>query len=175
MWTALFAATNLLALAAWTILIFLPRRPAAMAAVLYLGVGLLSLGYAVLLILLVTGVVAGGVDPAALDEFSLKAIRSVFASDAAMVLGWMHYLAFDLFVGLWIARDADAKRFSRLAQAAAPVSVRTIFSGAPRPRRATAPRSQRSCTTNFRQAARCWRSRAARANMRCSLPTGSPT
>jgi hypothetical protein len=37
-------------------------------------------------------------------------------SDGGMVLGWTHYLAFDLFVGLWIARDADAKGFSRLAQ-----------------------------------------------------------
>ncbi|WP_338445307.1 ABA4-like family protein [Pelagerythrobacter marensis] len=127
MWTALFAATNLIALAAWTILVVLPRRPAAMAAVLYLGVGLLSLGYAVLLALLLTGVVAGGVDPTGLDEFSLKAMRSAFASDAAMVLGWMHYLAFDLFVGLWIARDADAKRFSRLAQA--PVLLATFLFG----------------------------------------------
>ncbi|HKH28513.1 MAG TPA: abscisic acid-deficient protein Aba4 family protein [Sphingomicrobium sp.] len=25
-------------------------------------------------------------------------------------------MAFDLFVGLWVARDADAKGFSRLAQ-----------------------------------------------------------
>ncbi|MCZ8170432.1 MAG: DUF4281 domain-containing protein, partial [Brevundimonas sp.] len=27
-----------------------------------------------------------------------------------------HYLAFDLFVGLWIARDADAKGFGRVIQ-----------------------------------------------------------
>ena len=34
-----------------------------------------------------------------------------------MVIGWIHYLAFDLFIGLWIARDADAKQFSRILQA----------------------------------------------------------
>ena len=52
MWTALFAAANLLALAGWIMLIFLPRRPVALAAVLYLGTGLLSAVYAVLLVLL---------------------------------------------------------------------------------------------------------------------------
>jgi len=32
------------------------------------------------------------------------------------VLGWTHYLAFDLFIGQWIARDADNKGFNRLVQ-----------------------------------------------------------
>jgi hypothetical protein len=40
----------------------------------------------------------------------------LFMSDGGIVLGWTHYLAFDLFVGLWISRDADAKGFSRLTQ-----------------------------------------------------------
>jgi len=69
----------------------------------------------------------GGPDLAALDGWSLQSIRALFASDAALVLGWIHYLAFDLFVGLWIARDADAKRFSRLAQA--PVLAATFLAG----------------------------------------------
>ena len=38
-----------------------------------------------------------------------------FVSIVAMI-GWTHYLAFDLFTGLWIARDADAKGFSRIVQ-----------------------------------------------------------
>ncbi|MEC9067699.1 MAG: abscisic acid-deficient protein Aba4 family protein [Pseudomonadota bacterium] len=127
MWTALFAAANLLALAGWIMLIFLPRRPVALAAVLYLGTGLLSAVYALLLVLLATGLAGGGPDLAALDGWSLQSIRALFASDAALVLGWIHYLAFDLFVGLWIARDADAKRFSRLAQA--PVLAATFLAG----------------------------------------------
>ncbi|MEO0908688.1 MAG: abscisic acid-deficient protein Aba4 family protein, partial [Pseudomonadota bacterium] len=36
-----------------------------------------------------------------------------------------HYLAFDLFVGLWIARDADAKSISRLVQA--PILLATLM------------------------------------------------
>ena len=40
----------------------------------------------------------------------------MFTSDGGIVIGWTHYLAFDLFVGLWIAKDADHKGFSRLVQ-----------------------------------------------------------
>ena len=48
-------------------------------------------------------------------------------SDGGIVLGWTHYLAFDLFVGLWIARDADAKGFSRLVQL--PILFFTLMAG----------------------------------------------
>jgi hypothetical protein len=44
-----------------------------------------------------------------------------------VVLGWTHYLAFDLFIGQWIAKDADHKGFSRIAQA--PVLLLTLFAG----------------------------------------------
>ncbi len=129
MWPAIFGATNLIALAAWAVLLLLPRRPLAMASVLYLGVALLCLVYTVLLVLLVAGVA----DPlhdagaAASADLSLAGIRALFRSDGAIVLGWTHYLAFDLFVGLWIARDADAKGFSRVAQA--PVLLATFLVG----------------------------------------------
>lgn len=36
---------------------------------------------------------------------SIAAIRALFASDSALVAGWLHYLAFDLFVGSWIVAD----------------------------------------------------------------------
>ena len=41
---------------------------------------------------------------------SIGALRRLFSSDAALAAGWLHYLAFDLFVGTWITReglDAD--------------------------------------------------------------------
>ena len=56
MWDTVFNIANLLALAMWAILILLPRRPFAMALVLYCGVGLLCLTYVVLLVGLVSGV-----------------------------------------------------------------------------------------------------------------------
>lgn len=35
---------------------------------------------------------------------SIGQVRALFADDAALTAGWLHYLAFDLFVGTWIAR-----------------------------------------------------------------------
>jgi hypothetical protein len=39
---------------------------------------------------------------------SLAGVRALFANDAALTAGWLHYLAFDLFVGTWIARQGKA-------------------------------------------------------------------
>lgn len=35
---------------------------------------------------------------------SIAEVRALFADDNALAAGWLHYLAFDLFVGTWIAR-----------------------------------------------------------------------
>ncbi|MFM5953845.1 MAG: abscisic acid-deficient protein Aba4 family protein [Novosphingobium sp.] len=118
MWSVLFSFTNLLAVAAWIVLAFLPRTPLARTAVLYLGVALLCLTYAVCFALFATGAVDPGVQPGAgpAGFGSIEAVRGLFMRDAGVVIGWTHYLAFDLFTGLWISRDADAKGFSRLVQ-----------------------------------------------------------
>ena len=131
MWDTLFGLTNAIALAAWVILILLPRKPALMAAVLYLGVGLLCLAYAAMFVALFAGLAdpvraAGSAEPD-LADYTVSGIRALFQSDGGIVMGWTHYLAFDLFVGLWIARDADDKGFSRLVQA--PVLLATFMAG----------------------------------------------
>lgn len=126
-WDAIFGAANMLALIAWACLILLPRWPALLSAVLYLGVALLSLLYAVLLVSLM----AGWVDPGGSMEggnfSSIEGVQALFAAKGGLTLGWVHYLAFDLFVGIWIARDADAKGFSRILQA--PILLATFLAG----------------------------------------------
>lgn len=125
-WAAVFSAVNLLALIAWAALVLLPRWPALLSGVLYLGVGVLCLVYAIGLI----GVVSGGIpNPGAsgADFTTIAGIRAIFATDAGVTIGWTHYLAFDLFVGLWIARDADAKHISRFIQA--PILLSTFMAG----------------------------------------------
>jgi hypothetical protein len=101
-------------------LAFLPRRPAVHSLILYMGVGILCLAYAAMFVALFGGLadpvrVAGAAEPD-LTDYSIAGLRALFMSDGGIVLGWTHYLAFDLFVGLWISRDADAKGFSRLVQ-----------------------------------------------------------
>ena len=130
-WPALFTFTNVIAFAGWAMLAFLPRGPKVMALVLYMGVGLLCLTYAAIII----GVHSGWWDPARLPgappanilDYNVAGLRVLFMSDAGIVLGWTHYLAFDLFVGQWIARDADNKCFSRLIQI--PVLFLTLMAG----------------------------------------------
>jgi uncharacterized protein YhhL (DUF1145 family) len=132
LWQSLFSFTNLVALIAWTLLILGPRRPLAYSAILYAGVGLLCLIYAVLLVLLVgklvdPGVTAGAAAPFDYSDYTIGGLRKLFMTDAGIVVGWTHYLAFDLFVGLWISRDADNKGFSRLIQA--PILLLTFLAG----------------------------------------------
>ncbi|WP_017670422.1 ABA4-like family protein [Blastomonas sp. AAP53] len=105
MWEQIFGAANLLAMIAWAVLILAPRRESVMRALFFGPVLLLALGYATGLTLVMTGVVPtdGGA-----DFSTIAGVRSIFASDPGVTIGWVHYLTFDLFVGLWIARNADA-------------------------------------------------------------------
>ncbi|MFN9377206.1 MAG: ABA4-like family protein [Novosphingobium sp.] len=120
MWQAMFSFTNAVVVIAWLILLFLPRKPLAMPAVLDLGVGRRCLCYAVMF----AALLSGGVDPGQVpgsqpyvaSDYSIEGLRRLFMSDGGLVIGWTHYLAFDLFTGLWIARDADNKGFGRAVQ-----------------------------------------------------------
>lgn len=127
MWDFIFNASNGLALLAWIILILFPRKPLALSAIMYCGVGLLCLVYTVAMVSLVAGWVDPGGAGGGFDFSSIEGVRGVFGSDGGVTIGWVHYLAFDLFVGLWIARDADAKEFSRILQA--PILLATFLAG----------------------------------------------
>jgi hypothetical protein len=131
MWDSLFSFTNIWALIGWAALLFLPRVPAVISTVMYAGVALLCLVYLVCF----AALLSGSVDPGAVQSataakaslMTIDGIRALFATDAGIVIGWTHYLAFDLFTGVWIARDADAKGFHRLVQA--PILIMTLLAG----------------------------------------------
>lgn len=128
MWDAIFGAVNVIAMIAWVALILLPRWPTLLTFILYLGVGLLCAIYAVFLV----SIVGGWIDPVgpadtAANFSTIEGVRNIFLSDGGVTVGWTHYLAFDLFVGLWIAKDADAKGFNRKVQA--PILLATFLAG----------------------------------------------
>jgi hypothetical protein len=125
-WDMIFKLTNGIAMLGWLILWFAPRKPLLLSLVMYLGVGLLCLIYVICFGFLITGG-AGDSGGAASFTYDIPGIRALFASDAGIVIGWTHYLAFDLFTGLWIARDADNKGFSRVAQV--PILFATLMAG----------------------------------------------
>lgn len=45
-----------------------------------------------------------------MNNFStLEGVRQLFTSDAALLAGWIHYLAFDIFIGGWIWQNAQGR------------------------------------------------------------------
>ena len=126
-WQAIFGAMNIWAMICWAALILLPRKPALLSALLYLGVMMMCFVYAVALASVMGGVAGPVGEQAQLDFGSIEGVRGFFASDGGITIGWTHYLAFDLFVGIWIARDADAKEFNRIVQA--PILLLTFLFG----------------------------------------------
>ncbi len=117
---SMFSLANLAALAGWIALIFLPRWASLTAALRYGLIGLLSLAYAVLVFLYFFRVEGGGFG-------SITEVRALFQSDPVLLAGWIHYLAFDLFVGLWIAEQADRSGMSHFLQV--PILVLTFMFG----------------------------------------------
>ncbi len=100
MYETIFSIANTLALLAWILLIILPHK-APTNWLLHRGLFflLLAMAYGVFI---VEGFQAGEGG----NFGSIAGVRALFASDAALLAGWIHYLAFDLFVGSWIVRDA---------------------------------------------------------------------
>jgi hypothetical protein len=129
MWDAIFSITNIWALVGWVVLAFLPRTPLARSFVMYAVVALLCLTYTLAFAMLLSG----SVDPQAVPGAgqggftSLEGIMALFDSKAGATIGWTHYLAFDLFVGLWIAGDADNKGVGRVWQV--PILFMTLMAG----------------------------------------------
>lgn len=115
-----FSLASSTAMAGWLMLIFAPRW-AALIAFIRLGlIGALSLTYAVLILVFFFRVEGGGFG-------SIAEVRALFMSDPVLVAGWVHYLAFDLFIGTWIAVEADKRGYNRLLQA--PMLVATFMFG----------------------------------------------
>ncbi|MDB5525626.1 MAG: hypothetical protein JWM58_3389 [Rhizobium sp.] len=116
----LFSLASTAALFGWACLILLPRHPLITGGLRYGLIGGLSTGYTVLIMLFFFRIEGGGFG-------SIGEVRALFLSDAGLLAGWIHYLAFDLFVGMWIASEADRTGMSRILQA--PLLVATFMFG----------------------------------------------
>ena len=107
---AVFGAVSGVAALAWALLILGPRRPWVrwlLGGGVVLG---LSLVYGVLAMAFFFTVPGGGFG-------TLAEVMRLFTVPEVALAGWVHYLAFDLAVGLWIAQRADAEGVSRWLQA----------------------------------------------------------
>ena len=101
----IFSIANLVALVGWLLLIFAPRWKWTQKIVASGAVSLLlSVAYLVLIVLFF-GKAEGGFG-------SLADVMKLFSNPYAALAGWIHYLAFDLFVGSWEVRDAGKRGIS---------------------------------------------------------------
>lgn len=95
----LFRILNLTTLAAWLPLIILPRRRWANTILPIAVPAALAVVYIIFLALSLPGSDGG---------FStLSGVSELFQDPRALLAGWIHYLAFDLFIGAWQVRDAQ--------------------------------------------------------------------
>ena len=78
-------------------------RQASRAAARFIIPALLGVAYVVLIVEGWNKATGGGFG-------SIEQVRALFSVDAALTAGWFHYLAFDLFVGSWIAEDGLQNR-----------------------------------------------------------------
>lgn len=107
-------------MAGWVILIFGPRRFAVVNAIpLWVIPISLSAVYAGIALSRLSGT-GGGFG-------SLAEVATLFQSDWALLAGWVHFLAFDLFVGAVMAARMDQVRVNRLVQA--PILAATFMLG----------------------------------------------
>ncbi len=104
----LFAICNTLVLPQWLLLVVAPRwRWTKKLRDSYVIPLLLALVYAYLIITYMGSAQDGGFS-------TLLQVKNLFANDYLLLAGWIHYLAFDLFVGSYIARDAQKWDVSHL-------------------------------------------------------------
>lgn len=95
----LFSMAGLLAMIGWLILVILPRNLVAKIVAGIVVPLILSIGYLVLIVLHFQGAEGG--------FGSLADVATLFQKQELLLAGWIHYLAFDLFIGGWEIRDSQ--------------------------------------------------------------------
>jgi hypothetical protein len=115
-WEMIFSIANIWPLLFWLLLAFGPRSEMTARIVLFGGIAPLALTYAILLPAIMTGAIDAVGPEGSLDFTQLSGIMALFDSKGGATIGWIHYLAFDLLTGLWVARNADRHGYARWIQ-----------------------------------------------------------
>jgi len=117
----LFVLANNSVVPAWALLVALPRwRWTVRLVHSGLPVALLVPLYAWLIFFDSPG-------PTNASFFTLQGVMNIFTTPRTVIGCWVHYLVFDLFVGSWIARDAQ--RFGIGHVFVAPLLLLTLMFG----------------------------------------------
>jgi Domain of unknown function (DUF4281) len=100
----LFQIANTTALLSWIVLVLQPKRTAPI------------LRFVIPVAMAVLYIWALATAPNNPDGGfgSLAQVKALFTQDRAILAGWVHYLAFDLFVGCWMVMDAADRGIKHL-------------------------------------------------------------
>ena len=98
----LFTVANTAVLPGWALLIFLPRWRWTTR---FVAPVLIPAPVALLYIYLIATNLLGSEG----GFGTLEGVAQLFQSPTLLLAGWVHYLAFDLFIGAWEVRDARAQ------------------------------------------------------------------
>ncbi len=94
-----FQLCNAIAMIGWIILITIPMWPSSDKFIIGIIVALFAIIY--------TFYIVTNLSAIDMKSFSsLKGVTALFANPLAVLLGWVHYLAFDLMVGIWIKKNS---------------------------------------------------------------------
>src|SRR5262245_7154930 len=115
----LFSILNLVAVAGWLLLVVLPRVRWTSTVVPVVIPSLFAVIYVVLIATMLTQSEGGFT--------SLASVRTLFDNAWLLLAGWIHYLAFDLFIGGWEVRDSQRHGIPHLL--VVPVLVLTFLFG----------------------------------------------
>ncbi len=92
---------------AWLLLIFAPQWKLSARLISAFIIPLLLAVLYLYLVAVYLGRTEGGLG-------SLEEVRLAFESPHILLAGWIHYLAFDLFIGSWEVREAQRLKISHL-------------------------------------------------------------
>jgi len=119
--TEIFSLANMIAMPMWLLMILLPKWKVTRFLIDYKIIPiLLALVYAVYIFLAIR--IGGG-----MDFGSLASVMALFTEENAVVAGWVHYLAFDLLVGMWMLDKNKELKIHQLLMA--PILFGTFMLG----------------------------------------------
>ena len=114
----IFSTMSQLAMPFWLLIVLAPRWRFAERIIRSPWiVAPFAIGYAVLVLPLVPALLP------VLAASRLDAVAALLATPEGATLGWLHFLAFDLFVGRWIYLDSRERNFSAVLMAPVLLSV----------------------------------------------------
>ena len=103
----LFSIANTIALLSWLLLAVLPGRRWVTDVMTGKVIPMIFAGLYVVIVAMMLRGAEGGFS-------TLSGVASLFANPWLLLAGWVHYLAFDLLVGTWEARDARERGLPHL-------------------------------------------------------------